>query len=141
MMISQAFALIFAAAFVGAAFYVNWVEQPARLALDEEALLKEWAPSDSRGMGLLAALAVVAAISGFVSYFESQDVRWAIGALIIIASWPYTYFVMEPLNNQILSLRGRDVAAARALIRQWGVVESGLTVIGVVAVIIFLWAL
>ena len=141
MMISQAFALIFAAAFVGAAFYVNWVEQPARLALDEEALLKEWAPSDSRGMGLLAALAVVAAISGFVSYFESQDVRWAIGALIIIASWPYTYFVMEPLNNQILSLRGRDVAAARALIRQWGVVESGLTAIGVVAVIIFLWAL
>ena len=141
MMISQAFALVFAAAFVGAAFYVNWVEQPARLALDEEALLKEWAPSDSRGMGLLAALAVVAAISGFVSYFESQDVRWAIGALIIIASWPYTYFVMEPLNNQILSLRGRDVAAARALVRQWGVVESGLTAIGVVAVIIFLWAL
>jgi hypothetical protein len=141
MMIPQAFALVFAAAFAGAAFYVTWVEQPARLALDEEALLKEWAPSDSRGMGLLAALAVVAAISGFVSYFESQDVRWAIGALIIIASWPYTYFVMEPLNNQILSLRGRDVAAARALIRQWGVVESGLTAIGVVAVIIFLWSL
>ena len=140
-MIPQAFALVFAAAFAGAAFYVTWVEQPARLALDEEALLKEWAPSDSRGMGLLAALAVVAAISGFVSYFESQDVRWAIGALIIIASWPYTYFVMEPLNNQILSLRGRDVAAARALIRQWGVVESGLTAIGVVAVIIFLWSL
>ena len=27
---------------------------------------------------------------------------------------------MAPLNNQILSLRGRDVAAARALVRQWG---------------------
>jgi hypothetical protein len=141
MMIPQAFALVFAAAFAGAAFYVNWVEQPARLALDEEALLKEWGPSDSRGVALLAALAVIAAISGFVSYFESQDVRWAVGALIIIASWPYTYFVMEPLNNQILSLRGRDVAAARALVRQWGVVESGLTAIGVAAVIIFLWAL
>ena len=75
--------------------------------------------------------ALTAAIAGFIAYFDSQDVRWALGALVIIMSWPYTYFIMAPLNNQILSLRGRDVAAARALIRQWGLVESGLTAIGV----------
>jgi hypothetical protein len=140
-MISGTLALAFAAAFSGAALYVNWVEQPARMALDEEALLSEWGPSDSRGVALLAALALAAAIAGFIAYFESQDVRWAVGALIIVSSWLYTFFVMAPLNNQILSLRGRDVAAARALIRQWGLIESGLTAIGVAAVAVFLWAL
>ena len=140
-MISGTLALVFAAAFTGAAFYVNWVEQPARLALDEEALLSEWGPSDSRGVSLLAGFALLAAIAGFSAYFESQDVRWAVGALIIVSSWLYTFFVMAPLNNQILSLRGRDVAAARALIRQWGLIESGLTAIGVAAVAVFLWAL
>jgi hypothetical protein len=139
-MIWGTFALAFAAAFTGAAFYVNWVEQPARLKLDEEALLSEWGPSDSRGVSLLVTIALVAAIAGFIAYFESDDVRWAFGALMIIASWIYAYFVMAPLDNQIRSLRGGEVAAARALVRQWGIVESGLTAIGLVAVLIFLWA-
>ena len=133
------FALAFAAAFSGAAFYVNWVEQPARMALDEEALLSEWGPSDRRGVALLAGLALISALAGFLAYFQSQDLRWALGSLVIVSSWPYTFFVMAPLNNQILSLRGRDVAAARALVRQWGLIELGLTAIGIAAVAIFLW--
>jgi hypothetical protein len=139
-MIWGTLALIFAAAFTGGSFYVNWVEQPARLKLEDEALLSEWGPSDSRGVLLLAAFALLAAIAGFIAYSESQDIRWAFGALLIIASWLYAYFVMSPLDNQIRSLRGGEVAAARALVRQWGIVESGLTAIGAVAVLIFLWA-
>jgi Domain of unknown function (DUF1772) len=138
-MIWGTLALAFAAAFTGASFYVNWVEQPARLRLDEEALLSEWGPSDSRGVALLATLALLAAVAGFIAYFESQDVRFAFGALLIIASWLYAFFVMAPLDNQIRSLRGGEVAAARALVRQWGIVESGLTAIGAAAVLMFLW--
>ena len=141
-MISGSIALAFAAAFAGAAVYVNWVEQPARMALeDDEALLDEWAPSDSRGVALLAAFALAAAVAGFIAWFESEDVRWVFGALLVISSWPYAFFIMAPLNNQILSLRGHDVAAARALVRQWGMVESGFAAIGVLAVAMFLWAL
>jgi hypothetical protein len=139
-MIWGTFALAFAAAFTGASFYVNWVEQPARLKLEEAALLNEWGPSDSRGVSLLAALALLAAIAGFIAYFGSQDVRWAFGAILMILSWPYAFFIMSPLDNQIRSLRGSDVAAARALVRQLGLVESGLTAIGAVAVLIFIWA-
>ena len=140
-MIAGLIALVFAAAFAGAAVYVNWVEQPARLALDEEALLSEWGPSDSRAVALLLAFALAAAAAGFSAYFESQDVRYVFGALIVISSWPYAFFVMAPLNNQILGLRGRDVSAARALIRQWGYVEQGFAGIGVMAVAMFLWIL
>jgi Domain of unknown function (DUF1772) len=139
-MISGTLALAFAAAFTGASFYVNWVEQPARLKLDDAALLSEWGPSDSRGVALLVGLALLAAIAGFVAYFDTQDVRWAFGAIVMILSWPYAFFLMSPLDNQVRSLRGGDVAAARALVRQWGIVESGLTAIGAVAVLVLLWA-
>ena len=139
-MISGTLALAFAAAFTGASFYVNWVEQPARLKLDDAALLSEWGPSDSRGVFLLSALALLAAIAGLIAYFDTQDLRWAVGAVIILGSWLYAFFVMSPLDNQVRSLRGGDVGAARALVRQWGLVESGLTGIGVVAVLVFLWA-
>ena len=140
-MIPGMFALVFAAAFSGASLYVNWVEQPARLSLEDQALLSEWGPSDSRAVALLAAIALVAAVAGLLAYFELQDVRWAFGALLIIGSWPYAFFVMAPLDNQIRSLRGGDVRAARALVRQWGIVESGLTALGIVATALFLWAL
>jgi hypothetical protein len=140
-MVSGLIALAFAAAFAGAAVYVSWVEQPARMALDDKALLSEWGPSDSRGVALLAGFALVAAIAAFIAYFESNDVRWVFGALIVIASWPYAFFVMAPLNNQILALKGRDVSAARALVRQWGVIESVFAAIGIAAVAMFLWAL
>jgi hypothetical protein len=134
-------ALALAAAFFGAALYVNLVEQPARLALDDEVILNEWTPSDRRGVALMLGLSLLSAALGLVAYSVSQDVRWAIGALIVILVWPYTVFAMAPLNNQILTLAPRDIGAARALVRQWGVFEYGQTAIGLAASLVYLWAL
>jgi hypothetical protein len=140
-MTSGSLALAFAAALSGASLYVNAVEQPARLALEDQALLNEWGPSDQRGVALMAGFALISAILGLAAYFESADVRCAIGALLVILIWPYTFFVMAPMNNQIITLAPRDVGAARALVRQWGLLEYGHTAIGVVASAVFLWAL
>ena len=139
-MTSGSLALAFAAAFSGAALYVNVVEQPARLALDDKAMLSEWGPSDQRGVALMAGLSLLSAALGLLAYFASQDVRWAIGALIVILVWPYTFFAMAPLNNQILTLTSKDVGAARALVRQWGLLEYGQTAIGLAASVVYLWA-
>ncbi len=140
-MIAGSLALAFAAALAGAGLYCNWVEQPSRLTLEDSALLSEWGPSDQRGFALLAGLALISALLGLSAYFASGDVRFAIGSAFVILTWPYAYFIMSPLNNQILTLQPRDLGAARTLVRQWGLFEWGQTAIALAATGIFLWAL
>ena len=139
-MVTGALALGFASALSGAGLYLNFVEQPARLALDDAALLAEWAPSDRRGLALMAGLALLACVSGLAAFQEGGDLRDLGGALLALATWPYSLFAMGPLNNQILALAPRDLGAVRALVRQWGVLEYGQTALAVVAALLFLGA-
>ena len=92
------YAFAAAAAFSGAAIYAGLVEQPARLALGARAMLKEWRQSNRRGALLLEVLAVMSAILAYAEYAANGGVRWTIGGLIIVASWPYAYFVMTRVN-------------------------------------------
>ena len=134
-------ALSLAAAFTGASLYINLVEQPARMALDDGALLSEWRPSDHRGVALLAGLALAAAVLGLAMFFDTHDVRWAIGALAVMLSWPYAFFAIVPMNNRILAVSSGEPAAARDMVRSWGLLQYGQTAIGALACAIFLWAL
>jgi hypothetical protein len=133
-------ALALAAAFLGAALYSVLVEQPARLSLDDRALVKEWTPSDRRGIAMLAILALFAAICALIQFRNNGDVRWLIGAAFIVASWPYTFFVVVPLNNRLLDTSSNG-AGARGLVAAWGLLEWGQVALGLVATSIFAGAL
>jgi hypothetical protein len=116
-----------ASAFVGAALYINLVEQPARLALGPRSMVGEWAPSNRRGFVMLASLAVISAISAYVDFARTGDVRWIIGGTVVLASWPYTYFVVVPVNIWLCAI---PAATAPSAVRDWGLLEWGQTAIG-----------
>ena len=63
-MLAGLLALSLAALFAGAALYVSFVEQPARMLLEPESALAEWQPSYKRGAVMQAGLAVIAFLAG-----------------------------------------------------------------------------
>src|SRR5260221_7294964 len=94
-------ALIGAAIFAGAAIYVNFAEQPARLLLDDRALLTEWKPSYQRGFAMQAPLALVGFVLGVIAWWQARHPGFLIGAIAIIGPWPWTIFVIKPVNDAL----------------------------------------
>ena len=141
-MLTGQLALAAAAAFAGAAFYVNVAEQPARLELDDRALLAEWKPSYARGAMMQATLALVAGILGLAAWWLSSDWRWIVGAVLILAPWPYTLMVIKPTNDALhaIAIEAAD-ATSRGLVEKWGGLHAGRTTLGIAAVAAFLWSL
>jgi Domain of unknown function (DUF1772) len=136
------YAFAAAAAFLGATTYIGLVEQPARLALGTVAMFKEWARSNRRATLMLSVLAVVSAILAYIQFRTNGDVRWLIGGATILASWPYAYFVMVPVNVWLCVIPPeRAVSPVRRLMRDWGLLEWGHALIGLAAVCVFAWAL
>ncbi len=138
----QHLALISAALFTGAAIYVNVAEQPARLALDDNALLAEWKPSYARGKAMQSNLALAGTAFGLIAAYLTWDWRWLAGAVLIFANWPYTILVIMPVNK-ILEVTPADAAngQTRALIVKWGTLHAGRSALGLAATLVYLWAI
>ena len=134
-------ALATAAAFTGAAFYIYVAEQPARLGIDDKALLAEWKLSYARGFAMQASLALASALFGLMAFWLTRDLRALVGAALIFSNWPYTLLVMLPVNKRIASTPP-DAAggATRALIQAWGRLHAGRAVLGFAATLVYLWA-
>src|SRR3990170_4492593 len=101
-MILGQLALVVAALFTGAAAYINVAEHPARLRLADGPLLAQWQPAHRRGAGVQASLAVLGFVLGMAASWQMGDWRWALGACVIVANWPYTLVVMMPTNKMLI---------------------------------------
>ena len=140
-MLAGQLALIAAALFTGAALYVSACEQPARLHLEDGALLTQWKPAYKRGTAMQAPLALVSALLGGIAWWQTSDWRWLVGGAVILANWPFTFLVIMPTNNALLALdRTGGDPRSRDLIEKWGRLHAGRTALGIAATILFLAA-
>ncbi len=120
-MIIGQLALVVSALFTGAAIYINVVEQPARLKLADDALLIEWKPSYKRGFAMQASLAMLAGLLGIVALLLTWNWYYLIGAIVILANWPYTLVIIIPTNNKLMAMQPTLVSPEiRGLIIHWG---------------------
>ena len=122
-------ALVSAALFTGAAFYVNFAEQPARLKLDDRSLLAQWKPAYKRGYIMQSTLAI---IIGFV--FGSPSVvaerhpgfPSRLAVLMMLANWPWTLFGIMPTNRILMATELQSAgSASRALVVKWNSLHGG----------------
>ena len=141
-MLAGELALIVAALFTGAALYINVAEQPARLALDDRALLAQWQPSYKRGFAMQAPLALIGFLLGLAAWWLTGKLAFAIGALLMLANWPWTLFAIMPTNSALMRTELADAGPqTRALIVKWNGLHTVRTALGGLAAIAFLVAL
>ena len=139
-MIITSLALASAAAFTGAAAYINWSEQPARLTLDDAALLKEWKFSYAKGLEMQASLAVISGLLGLAAFYFEHRLMAAIGGILMLANWPYTFLAINPTNKRLGAMVDGGTGS-RPLIQKWGRLHAVRTLLGFAGLCAFWFAL
>jgi hypothetical protein len=138
-MIAAQLALLTAALFAGAAFYINFAEHPARLALDDRALLAEWKIAYRRGFLLQAPLAILGGVLGFLAWYRLARLEFLFGAAFMLANWPWTLLVIAGVNKKLMAMASEDAGLqSRALIVKWSGLHAVRTGLGCLAALAFL---
>ena len=76
-------------------------------------------------------LVIVSGVLGVVVYFGTWDWRWLLGAILILANWPYTLGVVFPVNKRLEAMPPESAnAETRDLIETWGKLHAVRSALG-----------
>jgi hypothetical protein len=133
-------ALIAAALFTGAAFYINWAEHPARMSLPPGTALAQWKPAYKAGYRMQASLALAGGACALAAGALSGDARWLGAGVVLLANWPYTLFAIAPVNKMLMRAAPETAGEeTHALLQRWNALHAGRTALGAAAVALMAW--
>ena len=128
--------------FSGAAIYINLAEHPARLSCGTELAATEFPPSYKRATRMQALLVIIGTVLAFVTWMQTGDSLWLIGAILFGAIFPYTLIVIMPTNKQLIAPDiDRSAESTRALLVRWGYLHMVRSVLALIAFVVFTYAL
>lgn len=128
--------------FTGASIYINLVEHPARMSCGTALAVTEFAPSYKRATIMQVALAVISFLSSLVAWFTHSSVYWLIGGILIVIVIPFTAIVILPTNKKLLDASlDKNSDYARQLLDRWGRLHTVRSVLSLISLFIFLYAL
>lgn len=129
-------ALALSALFAGAAFYINFAEHPARMALPISAARDQWEPAYHKGFAMQAALAILGGLAGIAAWYVLGSPWWLVGAALMLGNWPFTLAVIMPVNKQ-LEAKPADEATVKTLLTRWNKLHAWRTVLGTAAMLCY----
>lgn len=133
-------AIVLATLFTGAALYITLVEHPARLALEDAALLAQWQPSYRRALPIQSGLAIASGLAGIAAWYLAGEWQWLVGSLVMLANWPFTLMAIMPVNKPLMAMQPRDAdAESRAMLIKWGGLHNVRSALGAASIALFLW--
>jgi anthrone oxygenase-like protein len=128
------------AIFAGAAIYINAVEHPARMSCGVKGALAEWAPSYRRATVMQASLAVLGFGCALLAWLVGAELRFLVAGIVLVAVAPFTLLIIMPTNRRLMELSPeRDLAEAALLLARWNRLHAVRSVLGTLALVMFLW--
>jgi hypothetical protein len=75
-----------------------------------------------------------------IAWWQTSQ-RILVGAIAMIAPWPWTLIGIKPTNDALLATEPDQAGPqTRALVVKWGALHGLRTVLGALATLAFLWA-
>jgi hypothetical protein len=88
-----------------------------------------------------ASLAAISGVLGALAFLSAHDWRWLAGAVLVLASWPFTLLVVNRTNHALETTPVEAASeATRALIEHWGRLHLVRSALGAAATVVYLWA-
>jgi len=144
-MLFELLAIVCAGLFAGAALYITFVEQPARLECGTALAATEFGPSYRRATVMQASLAAVGLAAATLAWIQGRGFLVLLGGLMLGIVIPFTLLVILPTNRRLLD-PGLDRASAETqrLLERWGrlhALRSGTSAAGFLVLVSHLaWA-
>jgi hypothetical protein len=125
--LAEAAATLCCGVFFGAAAYISLVQHPAALNTGAEFAVRFFPPMYGRASVMQASLAVAGTIAALSAYLLGAGRAWLLGAVLLASVIPFTFLVIDPVNQELKMIDPSADRAVELLIR-WGRLHWARTV-------------